>query len=271
MSDATTAIITNRGTGYRWILRRGEHRLEFQTPEIFENEVNQEPIDVQLTIEEAEALATAAASATVTDKRVQVLAGQALDQIGMLCRQVRERVRLGDTFIDSWTRSLPRKPPEPQAESQAISQESTPVPRHKYRPLGDPDNLTLAEAGELLGKARNTLWLWYKKGELPPAVDVSTYLSYHPNDKPVIVVPRYRLNAWQAGERMPEIFQAVFESYSLHEPPWTCYRARKGTSRKDIEFWIERRGLIKAVAKDGRRLYGEGLEQDKVYTPRLPL
>jgi len=30
--DAETAVITNRNTGYRWILRRKDWRVEFQTP-----------------------------------------------------------------------------------------------------------------------------------------------------------------------------------------------------------------------------------------------
>ncbi len=43
------------------------------------------------------------------------------------------------------------------------------------RPLGDPDNLSLKEAGEILGKARNTVYLWYRQGKFPPAVDVGPH------------------------------------------------------------------------------------------------
>lgn len=266
--DAPTAIITNRGTGYRWILRRGDHRLEFQTPEMFQREVNQETIEIHLTVEEAEAVAAAAAAGALTDKGKRALTDQALDQIGMLCRQVRERVRAADNFIPAPARSIPRKTADRAIQVEVLEEEPAP-PRQKYRPLGDADNLTLAEAGEILGKARNTLWLWYKKGALPPAVDVSPHLPY--KDNPVIVVPRYRLEAWQAGQPMPAIFQDVFVGLGLHEPPWVCYRARKGAKRKDIAFWVERRQLTKAKAKGGARIYGEDLDQDKVYAPRGPL
>jgi len=33
---------------------------------------------------------------------------------------------------------------------------------------GDPDN-SLKEAGEILGKARTTIYLWYRNGGFPPA------------------------------------------------------------------------------------------------------
>jgi hypothetical protein len=93
-------------------------------------------------------------------------------------------------------------------------------------------------------------------------VDVGPYISH--NNKPVIVVPRYRLEAWQAGERLPSVLPAVFETQGLREAPWVCFTARKGASRADIDFWIKRRGLQKGVSKDGRRIYGEALE-DKAY------
>src|SRR5205807_6106094 len=133
----------------------------------------------------------------------------------------------------------------------------TPAPRPRYRPLGDPDNLSLKEAGGILGKARNTLYLWYRSGKFPPAVDVGPYLYTH---KRVVVVPRYRLEAWRAGERMPNVLQEVFEFRGLHEPPWACYVPRKGASRFDIAFWVNRRGFHIARSKDGRRIYGEEFE-----------
>lgn len=262
--DAQTAVITNRNTGYRWILRRSDHVIEFQTPQMFEEAVADQTIDVHLSIEEAEALARAAKAEAVKDKRTKALVEQALDQIAILCRQVRERVRAGDAFIDAWTRSIPRKTShERETETDSRSEEVLESPRPRYRPLGDPDNLTLKEAGEILGKARNTVYLWYRNGKFPPAVDVGPYIPY--NNKPVIVEPRYRLEAWQAGERMHDILQVVFETRGLHEAPWVCFTARKGASRDDIDFWTERRGLQKGHSKDGKRIYGEGLEEEKIY------
>ncbi len=262
--DAQTAVITNRNTGYRWILRRDDHRVEFQTPQMFEEAVVEQSIDVHLSMEEAEALARAAKAEAIKDKRTKALAEQALDQMAILCRQVRERVRSGDDFVDGWTRSIPRKTsPDPKTEPNAPSEEVFESPRPNHRPLGDPDNLTLKEAGEIIGKARNTVYLWYKKGKFPPAVDVGPYLHY--GNKPVIVVPRYRLEAWQAGERMPNILQAVFETQGLHEAPWVCYTPRRGASRDDIHFWVKRRGLQKGISKEGRRIYGEGLQEGKTY------
>lgn len=262
--DAQTSVITNRNTGYRWILRRDDHRVDFQTPQMLDEAVAEQSIDIHLSIEEAEALALAANREAIKDKRMKALVEQALDQIAILCRQVRERVRVGDTFVDGWTRSIPRRTiPEPDAERNPPSQEILRTPRPRYRPLGDPDNLSLKEAGEILGKARNTVYLWYRKGKFPPAIDVGPYIPY--NNKPVIVVPRYRLVAWQAGERMPNVFAAVFETQGLHEAPWACYAARKGASRDDIDFWVKRRGLEKGLSKGGRRIYGEGLEEEKVY------
>lgn len=54
-----TAVITNRNTGYRWIVRRGDHRVEFQTPEMLEDVVSDQRVELHLTVEEAEALARA--------------------------------------------------------------------------------------------------------------------------------------------------------------------------------------------------------------------
>jgi hypothetical protein len=64
---------------------------------------------------------------------------------------------------------------------------------------------------------------------------------------------------------LPNIFQAVFERQGLHEPPWVCYTRRKGASRDDIDFWVKRRGLQKGLSKNRKRIYGEGLEEGKVY------
>lgn len=114
-----------------------------------------------------------------------------------------------------------------------------PLPPHerpRYRPLGDPDNLSLKEAGEILGRKRNTVYLWFRQGEFPPAVDVAPYLGR--GTKPVIVVPRHRLEAWQAGERMPSIPQETFETRALLEAPWVCYVTRAGARCDDIKFSV---------------------------------
>lgn len=262
-NDSRVAVITNRNTGYRWILRRGDHRVEFQTPDLFEASVADQYITAHLTVEEAEALARAAKSEVIKDKRRRALVEQALDQFAILCRRVRDRVRAGDTFIDGWTREISRREAD---EPEAAPDASEPIerqPRPRFRPLGDPDNLSLKEAGEILGKARNTVYLWFKQGKFPPAVDVGPHIPY--NAKPMIVVPRYRLEAWQAGERMPAILQEVFETKGLHEPPWVCFTPRPGASRKDVEFWVERRSLQAGITKDGKRIYGEDLTEGKKY------
>ncbi|MEX1046282.1 MAG: hypothetical protein WD757_03685 [Actinomycetota bacterium] len=145
-------------------------------------------------------------------------------------------------------------------EPHAPSAEGAPRPRlPRY---GDPDLLSLKDAGEILGKARNTIFGWYKQGKFPPAVHMGPH--FH-RETPVIVVPRYRLEAWQAGQRMPNIVQDVFETHYLHEPPWACFSARRGASRKDVEFWVIRRDLQKGLSKDGKRIYGEHLEEQKRY------
>lgn len=265
--DTDTAVVTNRNTGYRWLVRRGDHRVEFQTPKMLEETVAEESIELHLSVEEAEALARAATSSQIKDRRQKALLDQALDQIAVVCRQVRRRVEAGDELIDAWTRTIPRRPssetPAPEPED---SDEEPPRERPRYRPLGDPDNLSLKEAGEILGKARNTVYLWYRQGKFPPAVDVGPFIGG--GNKPVIVVPRYRLEAWQAGERMPSILQEVFEFRGLHEAPWGCWTPRKGAGKEDGEFWVSRRGWTKTVGKDGRRVYGTELEEDKVYDVR---
>jgi hypothetical protein len=64
-NDAHTALITNQETGYRWILRRGSRKVEFQTPEMLAEQVGREQIEVYLSVEEAEALVDAAESAEI--------------------------------------------------------------------------------------------------------------------------------------------------------------------------------------------------------------
>lgn len=262
--DAPRAIITNRNTGYRWILRRDDHHVEFQTPEMFEDAVAHAAIELHLTVEEAEALAVAIKLEAIADKHIRALASQALDQIALVCREIRERARIADAFTEQPpTRILRKATPAATDEADEPSEDIGPPPQTRYRPLGDPDNLTLKEAGEILGKARNTVYGWYRKGKFPPALDVGRYIPGTNN--PVIVVPRYRLGAWQAGERMPEIFQSVFETRHLREPPWACYVPAKGANRVDVEFWIERRALLKGLSKDGKQVYGDALEEGKVY------
>jgi hypothetical protein len=269
--DVETVVITNRNTGYRWILRRRDWRVEFQTPAMVEEAVAEESVDIHLTVEEAEALARAAKSAELKDRRQRALLDQALDQIALVCRQIRDRVLAADEFIDSYARGLPRRPPDEREASEPAAveiEEKVAVERPRYRPLGDPDNLSLKEAGQILGKARNTVYLWYKQGKFPPAVDVAPFIPGA--NKPVIVVPRYRLEAWQAGERMPSLLQEVFERRGLHEPPWVCWMARKGASRNDVAFWIDRRGWKAGLSKGGGRIYGDELEEDRPYDVREP-
>jgi hypothetical protein len=181
----------------------------------------------------------------------------------MLCRQVREAIRVGESFVDVGTRSIPRRLVREPQQSPSAPSPCEPVespPRH--RPLGDLDNLSLKEAGEILGKARNTLHFWYRQRKFPPVVDVAAHMAAN---KPVVVVPRYRLEAWQANERRPKILQEVFQSHKLHEPPWICWSARSGASGEDIEFWIRRRRWQTGTSKDGRRIFGEGLTDNTVY------
>lgn len=102
-NDADIAVITNRDTGYRWILHRGSPTVEFQTPGMLEEQVALEQIDVYLSVEEAEALAEALAdaaesaeSAALPDKRTAAIVQQAAEQIRVLARQVREAHRRAD-------------------------------------------------------------------------------------------------------------------------------------------------------------------------------
>ncbi|MFN8232259.1 MAG: helix-turn-helix domain-containing protein [Actinomycetota bacterium] len=265
-NDSEIAVITNRNTSYRWIVRRGDHRVEFQTPEMLEGTVADQSVELHLTVEEVEALARATVDAKPKDRRQKALVEQALDQIAVVCRQVRARVEAGDELIDSWTRAIPRRPPDEPPSPEPEQPEEPARERPRYRPLGDPDNLSLKEAGEILGRKRNTVYLWFKQGKFPPAVDVASHLGR--GTKPVIVVPRYRLEAWQAGERMPPILQEVFETRGLLEAPWACFVTRRRARREDIEFWVDRRGLKLAASTTGRKIFGTDLEEGRVYELR---
>jgi hypothetical protein len=97
---ADVAAITNRDTGYRWILRRGSDAVEFQTPEMMAEQVARDQLNVFLSVEEAEALAGAAESAEVTDKRTAAVVRQAAGQLRLLASQVREARRQAETHID---------------------------------------------------------------------------------------------------------------------------------------------------------------------------
>lgn len=99
-NDADAAVITNRDTGYRWILRRGSATVEFQTPGMLAEQVAAEQLCVYLSVEEAEALADAAESAEIPDKRKAAVARQAAGQIRLLASQVREARRRAETTAD---------------------------------------------------------------------------------------------------------------------------------------------------------------------------
>jgi hypothetical protein len=99
-NDADVAVITNRDTGYRWILRRGSAAVEFQMPGMLAEQVAGDQLDVFLSVEEAEALAAAAESVEVADKRKAAVLRQAAGQLRLLAGQVREARRRADTCID---------------------------------------------------------------------------------------------------------------------------------------------------------------------------
>lgn len=103
-NDATVAVITNRDTGYRWILRRGSETVEFQTPGMLAEQVACDHLSVYLSVEEAEALADAAESAKISDKRTAAVVKQAAGQIRLLAGQVREARRTAETNIISYNR-----------------------------------------------------------------------------------------------------------------------------------------------------------------------
>ncbi len=254
--DADRAIITNRNTGYRWIMRRSKWEIEFETPRIFEDKVADQTIEPYLSVEEAEALAHAAASSEIKDKRQKALTHQALEQIGLLCRGVRERMRVGDEHVDAWARRVPRwqccRPDEPTIEQKVEEEPAGP---------GEKEELSLKDAGKILGKARNTLFAWYRAGKFPPAVERRNPWS----KKITIVVPRYRLDAWLAGKRIPAVLEEVFVFHKLHEPPWLALSVRKSAARQDVEFWSQRRNLHAALSKSGKRIYGQDLEERRTY------
>ena len=104
---ANVALITNRDTGYRWILRRDSNTVEFQTPEMLDEQVARDQLSVYLSVEEAEALAGAAESAEVADKRAAALVKQAAGQLRLLASQVREARRQAETYVD-WHSELKR-------------------------------------------------------------------------------------------------------------------------------------------------------------------
>ena len=104
---ADVAVITNRDTGYRWILRRDSDAVEFQTPGMLAEQVASDELNVFLSVEEAEALAGAAESAEVTDKRTAAVVRQAAGQLRLLASQVREARRQAETHVD-WYAELKR-------------------------------------------------------------------------------------------------------------------------------------------------------------------
>jgi hypothetical protein len=102
-NDAYVAVITNRDTGYRWILHRGSATVEFQTPDMLAEQIAGDYLDVYLSVEEAEVLADAAESAETPDKRKAAVVRQAVGQIRLLAGQVREARRRAETNIHPHT------------------------------------------------------------------------------------------------------------------------------------------------------------------------
>lgn len=76
-TDADVAVITNRDTGYWWILHRGSEAVEFQTPDMVAEQVAAAGLEVYLSVEEAETVADAAETAERLDKRKADVARQA--------------------------------------------------------------------------------------------------------------------------------------------------------------------------------------------------
>ncbi len=111
-NDAHVAVITNRDTGYRWILHRGSATVEFQTPGMLAEQVAGDHLDLYLSVEEAEALADAAESAETPDKRKAAIVKQAAGPIRLLAGQVREARRRAETNTHPRT-SLHRNPGTP--------------------------------------------------------------------------------------------------------------------------------------------------------------
>jgi hypothetical protein len=105
--DADVAVITNRDTGYRWILRRDSDAVEFQTAGMLAEQAAGDQLDAFLSVEEAEALASAAEFAEVADKRTAALVRQAAGQLRMLASRVREARRTAEIHVD-WYAGLER-------------------------------------------------------------------------------------------------------------------------------------------------------------------
>lgn len=99
-NDADVAVITNRDTGYRWILRRGSAKVEFETPDMLAEQAADDQLDVYLSVEEAEALADSAEAAEIPDKRKAAVVKQASEQIRLLAGEVREARRRADGEYD---------------------------------------------------------------------------------------------------------------------------------------------------------------------------
>jgi hypothetical protein len=53
--------------------------------------------------------------------------------------------------------------------------------------------------------------------------------------------------------------------WHLREPSWVCVAPRRGARAEDVEFWIDRRQWQRGFSKDGRRVYGQDLEEGKAY------
>jgi hypothetical protein len=100
-NDAYVAVITNRVTGYRWIVRRSSGTVEFQTADMLAEQVAREHLQLYLSVEEAEALADAAESIQMPDKRKSALIRQATEQIRLLAGRVREAHRCATSDIST--------------------------------------------------------------------------------------------------------------------------------------------------------------------------
>jgi hypothetical protein len=79
---------------------RGSRAVEFQTPDMLAEQVAGDHLDLFLTVAEAEALADAAETGAIPDKRKAALVRQAIDQTRLLAGQVREARRRAEDNID---------------------------------------------------------------------------------------------------------------------------------------------------------------------------
>jgi len=68
---------------------------------MLEEAVAEQGVELYLTVEEAEALARAAVATQLKDRRQKALVDQALDQIAVVCRQVRRSAEAGDEQVGS--------------------------------------------------------------------------------------------------------------------------------------------------------------------------